>query len=171
MPEHLRPDVVHTEALRTALADRLAAEFPLRAHEQMEIEAAIRGELGDAAASSPPLSAGDRAEVNRSAWRPVVYGCVVSMLHHLFAQVFEVEASADFCDEDLRLYAAAAIAAPFHAQRFGLDDSNRQRAAELTAELFCDRARFLEVTRFRQNNYDFDVIRRGDVLSISSVFS
>ncbi|MDP3771265.1 MAG: hypothetical protein Q8R16_03120 [bacterium] len=135
-------------ALSDALIARLAAEIPLD--------------------KSPPLSAEQERQIDRIAWQSVAESCISSMVHVLFDAARQDLSGLQtrFVDEDLERIAAAHIAAPFNAGRFGLSAAEQHQAAALTVEIFRDRTRFAVPTFFVMDGLLYIVQRSDDELFV-----
>ncbi|MBI4449472.1 hypothetical protein HY634_00250 [Candidatus Uhrbacteria bacterium] len=153
-------------ALADALIARLAAEIPLdRSNEEL---ARASGRTVAEIAAFPPLDAEQERQIDRITWQSPAHSCISAMVHVLFDAARQDPSGLQtrFVDEDLERIAAAHISAPFSARHFGLDAPQLHRAAELTVELFRDRARFADPTFFTMDGLVYIVQRRDDDLFV-----
>lgn len=160
-----RPSVVLLEAL----TQRLAAEIKLDL--SAEAIAAQAGMDVAEVAALPPLTPEQEAQLDRNIWQPVAESCISHVLHVLFDEAkgaSNCPRVVRFVDEDIDAIVRTHIAAPFQARHFGLDDARRRRAAELTAELFCDRLRFTQSTPFDCDGQTYVLHRDGDALIVQA---
>jgi len=108
----------------------------------------------------------EEALVDRLTWRPVAETCIASLLHVICDQA---EASAErttrCTDAEVRALAKAKI----EARRLGLSEADTQTAAGLTADLFCDRAQFVEPESLTIDGQQFTIHRDGDTLVVRAL--
>jgi len=152
-----------TERLLLFLEAQLAKaiKFP-----QSEVDRQFEAEAVAAGATLRQLTDEEEALVDRLTWRPVAETCIASLLHVICDQA---EASAErttrCTDAEVRALAKAKI----EARRLGLSEADTQTAAGLTADLFCDRAQFVEPESLTIDGQQFTIHRDGDTLVVRAL--